>query len=136
MRKFQQGVMAMAITTDNQRRVNPDADLQSKTGTVRPELHVNQTTIPTRDSNSSAGFIALVVIVLAGLAFALYVYSGPTAMTPDIIQNNTSQSAPEVIPPVVVPDATAQPSQPDPAVQQPSTNGQTETPVPAPSTNP
>ncbi len=127
----------MATTTDNQRRINPNADMPRQGESVQPDLHVNQTAIPSQSSSSSPGLIAVVVVVLAALAFAMYVYSGPSAMTPDIIQNNTSQSAPEVIPPVVVaPDATVQPSQPDPAVQQPSTNGQTETPVPAPSTNP
>jgi hypothetical protein len=124
----------MDTIADNQRRINPNMPRQSES--AQPDVHVNQTAIPSQSSNSSPGLIAVVVVVLAGLAFAMYVYSGPSAMTPDIIQNNTSQSAPEVIPPVVVPDATVQPSQPDPAVQQPSTSGQTETPVPAPSTNP
>lgn len=126
----------MATTTDNQRRINPNADMPRQGESVQPDLHVNQTAIPSQSSSGSPGLIAVVVVVLAGLAFAMYVYSGPTAMTPDIIQNNTSQSAPEVIPPVIAPDATVQPSQPDPAVRQPSSNGQTETPVPAPSTNP
>ena len=107
----------MTTTTDNQRRINPNADMPRQGESVQPDLHVYQTAVPSQSSSSSPGLIAVVIVVLAGLAFAMYVYSGPSAMTPDVIQNNTSQSAPEVIPPVVAPDATAQPSQPDPAVQ-------------------
>lgn len=126
----------MAITTDNQRRNNPETGMPGQIGTARPDIHVNQTTTPSRASTSPAGFIAVVIIVLAGLAFAMYVYSNQGTMMPDVIQNNTTQTTPEVLPVVPAPDATIQQTQPDATVPQQSGDAQPETTAPAPSANP
>lgn len=128
----------MTTTTDNQRQINPNADVPRQSESVQPDVYVTQTAIPSRASNSSPGFIAVVVVVLAGLAFAMYVFSRSGTTMPDVIQNNTSQAAPEAAPPAAVPEATTQQPQPDTTIQQTPSGGQTETvpSAPAPSTNP